>query len=234
MGGEKILIVEDDLELAEILRDYLVAEGFRVLLVASGEQALKIFESAAPSLVILDIILPGLDGNEICRRLRLRSEIPILFLSSKSREVDKILGLGLGADDYITKPFSPGEVVARVKAQLRRFIQLTVPQSALLDFQGLRIDEMNHSVETETGLVDLTAKEFALLLFFAQHPHQVLSKDQLYQQVWGYGDFGDVNTVTVHIRRLREKIERNPSQPCLIQTIWGVGYRFNGEKRLWD
>lgn len=230
MDPQKLLIIEDDRELAEILRDYLLAEGFQVYLAASGEQGLSIFSSESPHLVILDIILPGLQGTEVCRRIRSFSPVPVLFLSSKSREVDKILGLGLGADDYVTKPFSPGEVVARVKALLRRSSLQAPAPTALLDFDGLQIDAENHSVLTKAGPVDLTAKEFDLLLFLARHPRQVFSRLQLYNRVWGYEDYGDVNTVTVHIRRLREKVETEPSRPVFIQTVWGVGYKFCGEK----
>lgn len=229
MSAEKILIVEDEPELAEILQDYLQAEGFTTCIASDGEDGLKKYLSFSPHLVILDIMMPKLDGMEVCRILRAQSSVPILFLSSKGGDIDKILGLGLGADDYITKPFSPGEVVARVKAQLRRFMRLSASTSQSLSFGDLQIDISSHSVRLNNSRIELTAKEFELLVYLARHPHQVFSREQLFNQIWGYDDFGDINTVTVHIRRLREKIEADPSQPKLIQTVWGVGYRFSGE-----
>lgn len=230
MSAEKILIIEDEPELAEILRDYLQAEGFHTYLAVDGEDGLEKFHSFSPHLVILDIMMPKLDGMEVCRLIRSKSSVPILILSAKGGDIDKILGLGLGADDYITKPFSPGEVVARVKAQLRRYIHLSAPTQPSLSFGGLSIDIDSHSVQVGNSSVELTAKEFELLTFLAQNPRQVFSREQLFNQVWGYDDFGDINTVTVHIRRLREKIEQDPSQPEFIQTVWGVGYRFSGGK----
>lgn len=230
MSAEKILIVEDEPELAEILQDYLEAEGFNTCIAVDGEDGLKKYLSFSPHLVILDIMMPKLDGMEVCRILRAQSSVPILFLSSKGGDIDKILGLGLGADDYITKPFSPGEVVARVKAQLRRFMHLSAPASQSLSFGDLQIDINSHSVRLNNSRIELTAKEFELLVYLARHHHQVFSREQLFNQIWGYDEFGDINTVTVHIRRLREKIEADPSQPKLIQTVWGVGYRFSGEE----
>lgn len=232
MSAERILIVEDEVELAEILQDYLVAEGYSVAIAGDGEAGLVQFEQFSPQLVILDIMMPKLDGFEVCRLIRAKSAVPVLFLSSKSGDIDKILGLGLGADDYITKPFSPGEVVARVKAQLRRFLFLSGQEvSGKLVFGELSIDVKTHSVWVGGNRVELTAKEFELLVFLAQHPGQVFSREQIFDRIWGYDEFGDINTVTVHIRRLREKIEELPSKPVFIQTVWGVGYRFSGDKR---
>lgn len=228
MSNERILIIEDEPELADILRDYLQAEGYTTSIAGDGEAGLEKFHSFSPHLVILDIMMPKLDGTEVCRIIRAKSSVPILFLSAKGGEIDKILGLGLGADDYITKPFSPGEVVARVKAQLRRYIHLAAPENQALSFGSISIDEGTHSVRVHGAPVDLTAKEFELILFLAKHPQQVFSREQLFNQIWGFDDFGDINTVTVHIRRLREKIEPDPSRPKIIQTVWGVGYRFSG------
>ena len=229
MSAERILIIEDEPELAEILQDYLEAEGFQTCIARDGEDGLQKFESFSPQLIILDIMMPKLDGLEVCRIIRAKSSVPILILSSKGGDIDKILGLGLGADDYITKPFSPGEVVARVKAQLRRFMHLSSQEKSQsqLNLGALSIDTQAHSLRVQGRRVELTAKEFELLVLLARHPKQVFRREQLFNQIWGYDDFGDVNTVTVHIRRLREKIESDPSHPHYIQTVWGVGYRFN-------
>ncbi|TCT15478.1 DNA-binding response OmpR family regulator [Natranaerovirga pectinivora] len=231
MVGTKVLIVDDEVELADILSDYLEKEGFVTKTAHNGEEALDYFKAFNPQLVILDIMMPKIDGMEVCRIIRSMSSIPVLMLSSKSSEIDKILGLGLGADDYITKPFSPGEVVARVKAQLRRYLQLSSPsleEKGLLQFGDLVIDSKSYSVRIGEKIAGLAAKEFEILLYMAKHPNQVFSREQLFDQIWGFDEYGDVNTVTVHIRKIREKIEKEPSEPKYIKTVWGVGYKFDG------
>lgn len=227
---DKILIIEDEKEIAELIRDYLLREGYEVFMAHDGEQGLHDFRKYEPSLVILDIMLPGLDGMEICRLMRNESNIPILMLSAKQSEVDKILSLGLGADDYVTKPFSPGELVARVKAQLRRYTLLAPPLAAqgTLKFNQLEIDSKGYNVYFAGNKVDMSAKEFEILHFLANHPQQVFTREQIFHHIWGYNEFGDINTVTVHIRRIREKIEPEPGRPRYIKTVWGVGYKFAG------
>jgi len=223
-----ILVVDDEREIGELIRDYLKREGYGVYLAFDGEEALKIYKEKRPTMAIIDIMLPKIDGLELCRKIRNESDIPILMLSAKKSDVDKILGLGLGADDYVTKPFSPGELIARVKAQIRRYTLLSGKEKKLLKYGDLEIDNNGYNVFLSGKKIDLPAKEFELLLYLALNPQQVFSKEQLFQQVWGYG-YGDVNTVTVHIRKIREKIEIDPSQPKYIKTVWGVGYKFEGD-----
>lgn len=231
MHGSPILIVEDESEIAELLQDYLEEEQFDVLIAGDGDEALQIFKSYRPQLVILDIMLPKLNGLELCRIIRAESAVPIILLSAKKSDVDKILGLGLGADDYVVKPFSPGEVVARVKAQLRRVNQLSAPAEKpedVLRFSELEIHLKAYEVKVRNRPVSCSAKEFEVLRFLALHPNQVLTREQIFGQVWGYNEYGDLNTVTVHIKKLREKIEEDPSNPLYIKTVWGVGYKFDG------
>lgn len=232
MSNERILIVDDAPELADILSDYLNAEGFVTQVASDGRQALERFRSFDPQLVILDIMLPELDGMEICRVIRSASDIPILLLSAKNNDIDKIVGLGVGADDYITKPFSPGEVVARVKAQLRRAGMAGRATDAglsrnRLDFGRLCLDLGEHTVTVDRQQVELPAKAFALLSFLARNPRQVFSREQLFERIWGFDEYGDINTVTVHISKIREKIETDPAAPRFVQTVWGVGYKFD-------
>lgn len=190
------------------------------------------FRLHQPQLVVLDIMLPGLDGMEVCRTLRSESNVPIIMLSAKKTEVDKILGLGLGADDYVVKPFSPGEVVARVKAQLRRYNMLSSSDhKELLRFGELEIDMKGYTVRINGIPIEFSAKEFEVLRFLALHAGQVLTREQVFENVWGYNEFGDLNTVTVHIKKIREKIESDLSTPQYIKTVWGVGYRFDGGKK---
>lgn len=224
-----VLVADDEAELVEILRDYLEAEGFQVLTASDGRQALEQAESQPVDCVILDVMMPGKTGFEVCRAIRASSDVPILFLSARREDADKIRGLGLGGDDYVTKPFSPPEVVARVKAHMRRYRPAPRPDGAVLAFGDLRIDTRSYRVWTGDTEVALPAKELELLVFLARHPEQVFSRDQLYDQVWG--DFGDPRTVTVHINRLREKIELDPQAPRYIQTVRGIGYRFGGVGR---
>lgn len=230
MEEDLILIVEDEREIAELVRDYLEAEGYRVHLAFDGVEGLNYFHEHGPTLAVLDVMLPKLDGIELCRRIRTDSNIPILMMSAKKSETDKIIGLGIGADDYITKPFSPGELVARIKAHLRRYQHLSVQRDTgnSLKFSGLEIDLKGFSVAMNGRKVDLSAKEFKLLAFLAANKGQVFSKEQLLENIWGYQHFGDTNTITVYMRKLREKIEPDPSTPVFLKTVWGIGYKFDG------
>lgn len=231
MVGAKVLVIDDDKEIAELVRDYLEVEGYEIFLAFDGEEGIQKFENLKPDLAIIDIMLPKVDGMEICRRFRADSTIPILMLSAKTSDTDKILGLGIGADDYVTKPFSPGELVARVKAQLRRYKHLsTTPnqEKKLLRFKELEIDIQGYNVYLAGQEVSLSAKEFDILKLLAMNPNQVFTKEQIFNQVWGFEEYGDISTVTVHIRKIREKIEQEPSDPRYIKTVWGVGYKLDG------
>lgn len=224
-----ILIADDEAEIVELLRDYLEADGHTVIGVGDGDAAVAAAIQSDPDCILLDVMMPGKTGFEVCRILREQKETPILFLSARQSDVDKIRGLGLGGDDYIGKPFSPGEVVARVKAVLRRYQRngAAPAPSPRLRFGRLEIDTRAHQVYVDGRLINLTAKEYELLVFLAEHPRQVFTREQLFDRIWG--DFGDLHTVTVHIGRIREKVEADPSKPKLIATVWGVGYRFEGE-----
>ncbi|CCF12384.1 response regulator [Brevibacillus laterosporus GI-9] len=230
----RVLIVDDEKEIRDLLRKYLERELYQVDVAVNGEEALKMFEKKKYNLLILDVMMPKIDGIEVCRRLRNKTNIPILMLTAKDHEIDKILGLSMGADDYITKPFSINEVVARVKAIMRRFLILGSDdrshENTLLTFKGITIDLKKYTVHLAGEMISLTAKEFELLKFFASHPEQVFTKTQLFRQVWNSEYVEDDNTVMVHIRKLRMKIEANPSEPKYIQTVWGIGYKFVGEK----
>lgn len=232
MTGIKVLVVDDEKEIALLIRDYLIREGFEVFLAYDGLQGLKYHRRYNPTLVVLDIMLPQLDGMELCRRIRNESTVPIIMLSAKKEDIDKILSLGLGADDYVTKPFSPGELVARIKAQLRRYTMLSSPleNNTNLEYQNLQINSKSYEVYMSGQKVDLSAREFAILYHLALHPQQVFTREQIFNQVWGYHEAGDINTVTVHVSKIREKIEQDPSHPRFIKTVWGVGYKFDGEK----
>jgi DNA-binding response OmpR family regulator len=224
----RVLIVEDDPTVAEVVTRYLEREGFMVESVADGREAVARADARLPDLVVLDIMLPGLDGLEVCRRLRARAPIPVVMLTARGSEEDRVLGLDLGADDYVSKPFSPRELTARVKAVLRRAgspLEET-DRTGTLDYDGLTIDLGAREARVRGKLATLTAREFELLAFLARRPRQVFRRDELLERVWGY-TYGDTSTVTVHIRRLREKIEEDPSSPRRISTVWGVGYRFD-------
>jgi DNA-binding response OmpR family regulator len=229
MGGEHILVVDDEPSIVEVVGLYLEREGYRVTVARDGQAALEAVRRERPDLIVLDLMLPKMDGLEITRRLRGHGDaiIPIIMLTAKREEMDRILGLELGADDYVVKPFSPRELVSRVKAVLRRVtVAQTLGDQRALTFGLLSIDPRNRSVTISGRECGLTAREFDLLYFLACHPRQVFTRTQLLDQVWGYEYFGDASTVTVHVRRLREKVEENPSQPRWVQTVWGVGYRF--------
>ena len=224
----RVLVVEDDPTVAEVVTRYLEREGFAVESVGDGNEALASADAQVPDLVVLDIMLPGLDGLEVCRRLRSRAPIPVVMLTARGSEEDRVLGLELGADDYVSKPFSPRELTARVKAVLRRAGSPLgeVDTAGTVEFDGLQIDLGAREARVHGELVALTAREFELLAFLVRRPRQVFRRDELLEHVWGY-TYGDTSTVTVHIRRLREKIEDDPSTPRRITTVWGVGYRFD-------
>ena len=222
----KILIVEDELDLANIIKDYLEKELYEVEICTEGEKALEVFNAFKPSLVILDLMLPGVNGYEICKKIRINATIPILILSAKSDEIDKVMGLNLGADDYMAKPFRPRELLARVNAQLRRSQVFNKEKLEIMDIENIRIYTKEYKVEKDGQELDLSKHEFELLVFLSKNPRQVFSREQLYERIWGFDSYGDLNTVTVTINRLRQKIEDNPKNPMYILTVWGVGYKF--------
>ena len=225
----KILIVEDDVSIAELEKDYLELSSFEVQITGDGESGWELARQGGFDLYILDVMLPGLDGFELCSRIRQSQDVPILLVTAKKDDIDKICGLGLGADDYITKPFSPGELLARVKAHLGRYDRLTAAQGSrneVIEIRGLKIDRIARRVWVNGEEVSLTGREYELLTFLAMNPNRVFSKQELFRNIWGLESMGDVATVTVHIKKIREKIELNLSRPQYIETIWGVGYRF--------
>ncbi|MCR4763512.1 MAG: response regulator transcription factor [Lachnospiraceae bacterium] len=225
----KILIIEDEEAIADLEKDYLELSDFSVKVCPDGETGLKSALSEDFDLVILDLMLPGMDGFEICRRLREEKDIPVLMVSAKKDDIDKIRGLGLGADDYITKPFSPSELVARVKAHLSRYERLVGSGAKLnevIEIRGLKIDKTARRVSVDGVEKNFTTKEFDLLTFLAENPNHVYSKEELFRKIWNMDSVGDIATVTVHIKKIREKIEADTSNPQYIETIWGVGYRF--------
>ena len=222
----RILIVEDELDLANIIKDYLVKELYEVEICTEGDKAIEIFDKFKPSLVILDLMLPGMNGYEICKNIRIKSTVPILILSAKIDEFDKVKGLNLGADDYITKPFRPRELLARVNAQLRRSQVFNKENLEIIDLENIRIYTKEYKVEKNGRDLDLSRNEFELLVFLSKNPRQVFSREQLYERIWGFDSYGDLNTVTVTINRLRQKIEDNPKNPKYVLTVWGVGYKF--------
>lgn len=222
----RILIVEDEFDLANIIKDYLEKELYEVEICKEGDKAIEIFDKFKPSLVILDLMLPGMNGYEICQNIRKKSTIPILILSAKIDEFDKVKGLNLGADDYITKPFRPRELLARVNAQLRRSQVFNKEILEIIDIENIRIYTKEYKVEKDGRDLDLSRNEFELLVFLSKNPRQVFSRELLYDRIWGFDSDGDLNTVTVTINRLRQKIEDNPKNPKYILTVWGVGYKF--------
>ena len=225
----RILIIEDESSIAELEKDYLELSGFEVALEEEGNQGLKRALEEDFDLLILDLMLPGLDGFEICRRFREAKNTPIIMISAKKEDIDKIRGLGLGADDYMTKPFSPSEMVARVKAHLARYERLIgsgSPENEIIEIRGLKIDKTARRVWINGEEKNFTTKEFDLLTFLAQNPNHVFTKEELFSKIWDMESIGDIATVTVHIKKIREKIEFNTAKPQYIETIWGVGYRF--------
>jgi len=225
----KILIVEDEVTIAELEKDYLELSGFGVEVANDGETGLQKALSEDYDLLILDLMLPGVDGFEICRQVRDQKNTPIIMVSAKKDDIDKIRGLGLGADDYMTKPFSPSELVARVKAHLARYERLigsTAEENKVIEIRGLKIDTTARRVWVNGEERTFTTKEFDLLTFLASHPNRVYTKDDLFREIWDMESIGDIATVTVHIKKIREKVEYDTSNPQYIETIWGVGYRF--------
>jgi DNA-binding response OmpR family regulator len=230
MSEKKILIVDDEPEIVELISLYLLREGFEVIRAYNGQQVFELVLQHKPDIIILDVLLPGLDGIEICRQLRKTYHAPILFLSGKSEDMDIILGLSIGGDDYITKPFSPSQLVARVKAHLRRYAiinhQRENPQ--VLKFPGLEIDLISHNVKVGGQSISLSAKEFDLLTLMAKTPNRVYKIEHLFELIWSLESLGDPRTLIVHISNLRKKIEKNPAEPRYIITVRGVGYKFLG------
>ena len=226
----KILIIEDEEAIADLEKDYLELSDFEVDTCNNGEDGLKMALSKDYALVVLDLMLPGMDGFEICKNIREKKDIPILMVSAKKDDIDKIRGLGLGADDYMTKPFSPSELVARVKAHLARYERLVgtsnKPQNDIVEIRGIRIDKTARRVYIDGEEKTFTTKEFDLLTFLAENPNHVFTKEELFREIWDMDSIGDIATVTVHIKKIREKIEKDSAKPQYIETIWGVGYRF--------
>ena len=225
----KILIVEDEETIADLEKDYLELSGFEVEVANDGETGLEKALTGEYNLFILDLMLPGVDGFEICKKIREEKNAPIIMVSAKKDDIDKIRGLGLGADDYMTKPFSPSELVARVKAHLARYDRLTgsaVEKNKIIEIRGLRIDTTARRVWVNDVEKTFTTKEFDLLTFLASHPNHVYTKEELFREIWDMESIGDIATVTVHIKKIREKVEVDTSNPQYIETIWGVGYRF--------
>ncbi len=228
MSEGKILVVEDEPSLREVVSLYLRRANYDVVAVADGQAALDVLQGGPVSLVVLDLMVPKVDGYQITEWLRRRGDTPIIMVTARRAESDRIAGLEMGADDYVVKPFSPQELTSRVRAVLRRTraAPLDLPETGALDFPGIRIEPGTRVVAVDGVKRSLTVKEFDLLLVLARHPRQVFSRDQLLDLVWGVSEYVDPSTVTVHVRRLREKIESDPSQPRFIQTVWGVGYKF--------
>jgi DNA-binding response OmpR family regulator len=228
MNEKHILVVEDETSLAEVVSLYLKRAGFQVQVVSDGRQAMSILEKRIPDFVIMDIMLPEVDGLSLTRWLRDRSDVPIIMVTARREEIDRIAGLEMGADDYVVKPFSPQELVSRVRAVLRRIgrDQPGAESERALSFDSIQIDPRTRVVMVKESQIELTAKEFDMMYLLARHPKQVFTRDQLLERVWGGAEYIDPGTVTVHVRRLREKIEGDPSKPKHLITVWGVGYKF--------
>lgn len=227
--AQKVLIVEDEVAIAELEKDYLELSGFEVETEHAGDTGLKRSLEEEFNLIILDLMLPEVDGFEICREIREKKNVPIIMVSAKKDDIDKIRGLGMGADDYMTKPFSPSELVARVKAHLARYERLvnsSQPENDIVEIRGIKIDRTARRVWLDGEEKSFTTKEFDLLTFLAQNPNRVFTKEELFREIWDMESIGDIATVTVHIKKIREKIEKQSSKPQYIETIWGVGYRF--------
>ena len=225
----KILIIEDEIEIADLEKDYLELSGFKVDIANDGRKGLVMGLTEEYDLIILDLMLPGMDGFEICKTIREKKNVPIIMVSAKKDDIDKIRGLGLGADDYMTKPFSPSELVARVKAHMARYDRLVGSQTKnndVVEIRGIRIDKTAHRVYVNDVEKPFTTKEFDLLTFLAENPNRVFTKEELFREIWDMESVGDIATVTVHIKKIREKIEFDTAKPQYIETIWGVGYRF--------
>ena len=229
MNNKTILVVEDEASIAEVVSLYLKRAGYNVQIASDGKKAMNIFERQMPDFVILDIMLPEVDGLSLTRWLRDRSDVPIIMLTARREEIDRIAGLEMGADDYVVKPFSPQELVSRVRAVMRRLgrgEQVEAENERSLSFDDLSIDPRSRVVKVKESDIELTAKEFDMLFLLARHPKQVFTREQLLERVWGGAQYIDPGTVTVHVRRLREKIEDDASKPTRLLTVWGVGYKF--------
>ena len=225
----KILIIEDEVAIADLEKDYLELSGFEVVVEHAGDTGLARAVMEEYDLVVLDLMLPGMDGFEVCRKIREKKDIPVIMVSAKKDDIDKIHGLGLGADDYMTKPFSPSELVARVKAHMSRYNRLTntnQKNNDVIEIRGIRIDKTARRVYIDGEEKNFTTKEFDLLTFLAENPNHVFTKEELFREIWDMESVGDIATVTVHIKKIREKIEGGSGKPQYIETIWGVGYRF--------
>jgi two-component system response regulator ResD len=228
MNAKTILIVEDEASIAEVVSLYLKRAGYNVQIASDGKQAMSLFEKQKPDFIILDLMLPEVDGLSLTRWLRDRSDVPIIMLTARREEIDRIAGLEMGADDYVVKPFSPQELVSRVRAVMRRLgrEQSETEHDRYLEFENLTVNPRSRVVTINDSPVELTAKEFDMLYLLAQHPKQVFTREQLLERIWGGAQYIDPGTVTVHVRRLREKIETDPSHPTRLLTVWGVGYKF--------
>ncbi len=228
MNAKTILVVEDEASIAEVVSLYLKRAGYQVQIASDGKQAMNIFEKGIPDFVVLDLMLPEVDGLSLTRWLRDRSNVPIIMLTARREEIDRIAGLEMGADDYVVKPFSPQELVSRVRAVMRRLgrERPEAESDRSLEFNELTINPRSRVVTVSNSPVELTAKEFDMLYLLAQHPKQVFTREQLLERIWGGAQYIDPGTVTVHVRRLREKIELDPSHPTRLLTVWGVGYKF--------
>ena len=227
----RILIIEDEEAIADLEKDYLELSGFEVKICNTGDEGLQTALREEFDLIVLDLMLPGLDGFEVCKKVREEKNIPIIMVSAKKEDIDKIRGLGMGADDYMTKPFSPSELVARVKAHLARYDRLVGSSNKnndVIEIRGIRIDKTARRVIVDGEEKAFTGKEFDLLTFLAEHPNHVYTKEELFREIWDMDSIGDIATVTVHIKKIREKIEFDSAKPQYIETIWGVGYRFKG------
>lgn len=226
---KQILIIEDDLNIAELERDYLQLNGYKAEIVQDGGQGLKRAMTGVYDVILVDLMLPGKDGYEIIKEIRKKLEIPIIVVSARSDDIDKIRGLGFGADDYLTKPFSPAELVARIQSHIKRYERLLgkTVTTEVITHRGLEINTASHKVFLNGKEVQLTTKEYELLLFLASNPNIVFSKEQIFDALWGEDYYGDTATVAVHIQKIRKKIEKDPSAPEYIETVWGAGYRFN-------
>lgn len=233
MENRKILVVDDDPKIVKLVEHSLRREGYQVFAAANGSQALEMVEKFRPDLVVLDLMIPEIDGFEVCKRIKSNQDIPVIILSARGEEVDKVVGFTLGADDYQTKPFSPTELVMRVKAVLRRSHNgQRSGETDCIICRGLEINNRHRSVKVSGKIIELTAKEFDLLWYLATGSPQVFTRQQLLESLWEPDFFGDENTLTVHVRRLREKIESDPTNPAYIKTVWGVGYKFERQENI--
>lgn len=228
MPNQKILIVDDDQNICELLRLYLAKEGYETLIAHDGEKALELFEQNKPNMVLLDVMMPRMDGWEVCRRIRAQANTPIIMLTAKGETFDKVLGLELGADDYVVKPFDSKEVVARIKAVLRRCNPEESGKEGVIQFENLSLDMSRYELKVKGKVVEAPPKELELLAYLAGHPNRVFTRDQLLDEVWGFEYYGDSRTIDVHIKRLREKLE-GASEKWSLKTVWGVGYKFEAK-----